>query len=112
MGILTSQLRKKILLQAKIEMGKVYLYKLWSMSTKYKFADNTAVYFTTSTITDWTDVFTRQLYKTILLDSIRHCQQKQGLLIHAWFLMTNQPITCIPSAVVKRGKTWALSGVI
>ncbi|MEO6722632.1 MAG: transposase [Ferruginibacter sp.] len=59
------------------------------MSTKYKFVDNTAVYFTTSTVTGWTDVFTRQEYKTILLDSIRHCQQKQGLVIHAWILMTN-----------------------
>ncbi len=59
------------------------------MSTKYKFADNTAVYFTTSTVTGWSDVFTRQLYKTILLNSICHCQQKQGLVIHAWVLMTN-----------------------
>ena len=27
--------------------------------------------------------------KTILLDSIRHCQLNQGLKIHAWVLMTN-----------------------
>ena len=59
------------------------------MSTKYKFTDNTAVYFTTSTVVGWTDVFTREMYKTILLDSIRHCQQNQGLVIHAWVLMTN-----------------------
>ncbi|MEO6232921.1 MAG: hypothetical protein ABIP10_22505 [Ferruginibacter sp.] len=59
------------------------------MSTKYKFVDKSAVYFITSTVTGWTDVFTRQGYKAILIDSIRHCQQKQGLVIHAWVLMTN-----------------------
>ncbi len=32
------------------------------MSTKYKFADNKALYFTTTTVTGWTDVFTREPY--------------------------------------------------
>jgi hypothetical protein len=56
------------------------------MSARYKFIDNEGVYFTTSTVAGWTDVFTREIYKKILLDSIRHCQQSQGLKIHAWFL--------------------------
>ena len=60
-----------------------------TMSTRYKFIDNASVYFITSTVAGWTDIFTREIYKTILLDSIRHCQQSQGLKIHAWVLMTN-----------------------
>ena len=78
------------------------------MSTRYKFIDNASVYFTTSTVAGWTDVFTREIYKTILLDSIRHCQQSQGLKIHAWALMTNparmtgRTGICIPFAVVKK----------
>jgi putative transposase len=59
------------------------------MSTRYKFVDNKAMYFTTSTVVGWQDVFTREIYKTVLLDSIRHCQLNQGLKIHAWVLMTN-----------------------
>ncbi len=59
------------------------------MSTRYKFVDNKAVYFTTATVVGWSDIFTREIYKTILLDSIRHCQLNQGLKIHAWVLMTN-----------------------
>jgi REP element-mobilizing transposase RayT len=59
------------------------------MSTRYKFVEKEAVYFTTSTVIGWCDVFTREIYKTILLDSIRHCQISQGLVIHAWVLMTN-----------------------
>ena len=59
------------------------------MSTKYKFVDNKAIYFTTSTVVGWSDVFTRDIYRDILLDSIKYCQQSQGLIIHAWVLMTN-----------------------
>ncbi len=59
------------------------------MSTRYKFVDNNAVYFTTSTVVGWSDIFTREIYKTILLESIRYCQLNQGLKIHAWVLMTN-----------------------
>jgi REP element-mobilizing transposase RayT len=59
------------------------------VSTRYKFIDKQAVYFTTSTVVGWGDVFTREVYKTILLDTIRHCQLNQGLILHAWVLMTN-----------------------
>ena len=59
------------------------------MSTKYKFVNNKAIYFTTSTVVGWSDVFTRYIYRNILLDSIKHCQQSQGLIVHAWVLMTN-----------------------
>lgn len=59
------------------------------MSTKYKFADKAAVYFTTSTIVDWIDVFTRDVYRDIVLDTFRYCQKNQGLQMHAWVLMTN-----------------------
>ena len=59
------------------------------MSTKYKFTDVEGVYFITSTVVDWIDVFTRNIYRDILLDTFRFCQEKQGLQIHAWVLMPN-----------------------
>jgi putative transposase len=59
------------------------------MSTKYKFTDPHATYFVTATVVDWVDMFTRNDYKNILLDSIRHCQLHQGLRVHAWVLMPN-----------------------
>jgi REP element-mobilizing transposase RayT len=59
------------------------------MSTKYKFIDKQGVYFTTSKVVGWADVFTRDVYRNILLDSIRFCQKNQGLSVHAWVLMTN-----------------------
>ena len=59
------------------------------MSTRYKFVNHNAMYFTTSTVVGWTDIFTREIYKKILLESIKYCQLNQGLKIHAWVLMTN-----------------------
>lgn len=59
------------------------------MSTKYKFTDHQATYFVTSTVVGWIDIFTRDVYRNILLDSFRFCQKNQGLEINAWVLMTN-----------------------
>ena len=35
------------------------------------------------------DVFTRKDYRDIVLDSLRHCQNEKGLLLHAWCIMSN-----------------------
>lgn len=59
------------------------------MSSKYKFIDKEGVYFTTSTLVGWVDLFTRDIYRNIVLDSLQFCQQNQGLNIHAWVMMTN-----------------------
>ncbi len=57
------------------------------MSTKYKFIDKEAVYFVTATtvgclpdmiIQAGVDVFTRNIYREILLDSFWFCQKNQG----------------------------------
>ena len=47
------------------------------------------VYFVTDTVVDWVDIFTRPLYKHIIIDSLSYCQKEKGLLIYAWVLMTN-----------------------
>ncbi len=38
---------------------------------------------------DWLDVFTRNIYKDILLDSLSFCQKKKGMEIISWCIMTN-----------------------
>jgi putative transposase len=59
------------------------------MSTKYKFRDPDGCYFVTFAVVDWVDLFTRNVYKDILLESWRYCQLQKGLLIHAYVIMTN-----------------------
>jgi putative transposase len=47
------------------------------------------IYFLTLTVVDWVDVFTRPVYRHILIDSLKHCQKEKGLEIYAWCLMSN-----------------------
>lgn len=47
------------------------------------------LYFITTTVVDWIDVFTRPIYKQIVLDSLTHCQKEKGLDVYAWVLMSN-----------------------
>ncbi len=47
------------------------------------------LYFITSTVIDWMDIFTRPTYKHIVTESLEYCQANKGLEIYAWVLMTN-----------------------
>lgn len=58
------------------------------MGFKYTIQSN-GIYFLTFTVVDWLDVFTRRIYKDILVDSLRYCQHHKGLDIFAWCLMSN-----------------------
>src|SRR5215216_5947569 len=59
------------------------------MSEKYKIRDQDKLHFITFAVVDWIDVFTRQEYKDILLESLRHCQKEKGLEVYAWCIMSN-----------------------
>ena len=48
-----------------------------------------ASYFLTLTVIEWVDVFTRPAYKDVLIESLRYCQEKKGLNIFAYVIMTN-----------------------
>ena len=47
------------------------------------------LYFTTTTVIDWVDIFTRPAYKRIVVEFLAYCQEQKGLDIYAWVLMTN-----------------------
>ena len=47
------------------------------------------IYFITLTVVDWVDVFTRPIYKHIVIDSLRYCQENKRLRIYAWVMMSN-----------------------
>jgi putative transposase len=59
------------------------------MSHKYKFHDPEGLYFITFTVIRWLDVFTRNIYREILINSLKFCQQNKGLNLHAYVIMTN-----------------------
>ena len=53
------------------------VYPSHHMSKKYKFKDNSKTYFVTFTVINWIDLFIRNEYKDILLDSLKFCQQQK-----------------------------------
>jgi putative transposase len=57
------------------------------MSRKYKFHDKDKLYFVSFATVHWIDVFVREEYKQVLIDSWKHCQEKKGLEIYGWCLM-------------------------
>ena len=55
----------------------------------HKIVNQNALHFLTITVVGWIDVFTREQYCTILIDSLKHCQKEKGLVISAFVLMSN-----------------------
>jgi putative transposase len=49
----------------------------------YIIHDQQGVYFMTFTVVGWIDVFTRQCYRDIVIESLKYCQQEKGLHLHA-----------------------------
>lgn len=48
------------------------------------------LYFITTTVVDWVDIFNPPKYKHIILESLAYCLQQKGLNIYAWVLMSRQ----------------------
>jgi len=59
------------------------------MSSKYKVGDDAIAHFISFSVVGWIDVFSREGYKEILINSLKYCQENKGLKLHAWVIMTN-----------------------
>ena len=57
------------------------------MSRKYKFHNPTAAYFVSFATVYWIDVFTREIYLKVLVDSIRYCRTHKGMELFAYCFM-------------------------
>ena len=55
----------------------------------YKIRDQSATHFLTFSIMGWIDIFSRQVYRDIILDSFTFCRQKKSLEIGAYVIMSN-----------------------
>jgi len=54
---------------------------------RYKILDQHGLYFLTLTIVEWIDLFTRPVYKDIIIDSLKFCQKEKGLIVFAYVIM-------------------------
>ena len=59
------------------------------MSRNYKFYNPEGVYFISFAVVEWLDVFIRNEYKNIIIDSLHYCQKEKEMEIFAWCIMTS-----------------------
>lgn len=59
------------------------------MSRNYKFYNPEGIYFVSFAVVEWIDVFSRSIYKDIIVNSLQFCQQEKGMEIYAWCIMSN-----------------------
>lgn len=59
------------------------------MSVRYKIRDQHGLNYCTLSICGWVDIFSRAVYRDIILDSWRYCAAHKGLQIWAYVIMPN-----------------------
>jgi len=64
------------------------------MGDAYHIKENDSVYFLTFQVVQWIDIFTRQRYRDIVVQSFNYCIANKGLVVYAWVIMSNH-IHCI-----------------
>jgi putative transposase len=57
--------------------------------SKYRIYEQQGLNFLTLTIVGWIDIFSRQRYRDIVIESLKYCQQHKGLHIYAYVIMSN-----------------------
>jgi putative transposase len=55
----------------------------------YKIRDQEGLYFMTFTVVGWIDLFSRQVYRDILIKNMIYCRKNKELIIGAFVIMTN-----------------------
>jgi putative transposase len=55
----------------------------------YQIRDQAGTHFLTFTVMGWVDIFSRKVYRDIILDSFSFCRQHKGLLLGGYVIMTN-----------------------
>jgi putative transposase len=74
--------------------------------SRYKVYDQNGLNYLTLTTVGWIDVFTRQRYRDILIESLKYCQEHKGLMICAYVIMSNH------IHLIARTEGYALSDVL
>ncbi len=59
------------------------------MREAYKIHDKLKLYFVTTTVVEWIDIFDKKVYKDIIVDSLNYCIDNKGLEVYSWVIMSN-----------------------
>lgn len=73
----------------RLQRTSVIFIKTIPMSDQYRVRNHEEIHFITFTIVDWVDIFIRPVYKDLIIESLKYCQQHKGLQLYGYCLMTN-----------------------
>jgi len=59
------------------------------MSQGYQVVNPSEAHFLNFQIMDWVDVFTRDIYRREIVNSLSYCRKAKGLIVYAYVVMTN-----------------------
>ncbi|CAM3972687.1 transposase [Flavobacterium sinopsychrotolerans] len=59
------------------------------MKEGYVIRDQTLPHFITATVVDWIDVFTRQTYRAIVIESLDYCIKNKGMILYGYVIISN-----------------------
>ncbi|MCX6292012.1 MAG: hypothetical protein NT126_09650 [Bacteroidetes bacterium] len=59
------------------------------MPTGYQITKQDAAHYLTLQVVHWVDLFSRQRYRDIVVDSLNHCISKKGLYVYSYVMMSN-----------------------
>jgi len=77
------------------------------MSRNYKFYNPDGIYFVSFAVKEWIDIFTRNEYKDVIVDSLTFCQKNKELELFAWCIMTNHV-----HLIIRAKKGYALQDIM
>ncbi|HJW31175.1 MAG TPA: transposase [Saprospiraceae bacterium] len=77
--------------------------------SRLKIHDQGGLYFTTSTIVGWIDIFSRKIYRDIVIDSLRYAIEHKALYLFAYVVMTNHIHLVLQAGNPDK---WPLSGIL
>jgi REP element-mobilizing transposase RayT len=59
------------------------------MKDGYQIRDQRRLHFMTFTVVDWVDIFTRKVYRDLILDSFNYCRKEKGMILQSYVIMSN-----------------------
>jgi REP element-mobilizing transposase RayT len=75
------------------------------MTTGYQIKEQDQLYFVTFQVVNWVDIFTRKLYRDIVIENLTYCQKNKALEIYGFVIMSNHIHLLLKSGTNELSKT-------
>jgi len=75
------------------------------MTTGYQIKNQEGLYFLTFQVINWIDIFTRKVYRDIIINNLKYCIENKGLQVFAYVIMSNHVHIVLNSTVGKLSDT-------